>query len=568
MKRMLKLLSAVLIILIVICLTAAVVLWRFLPKEQIRAVIMKELSNRLNQDITMSDFSLGFYPGVEFVARDMRVVDPLTSQEILSAPRMRFDLDVWELLNRVCVIEDITVDSLTLNLIRDANGAWNVEKLIGRMKSEEKQPTTTQSVSWLEFGYIHIDNGSIKVHDELTNQHLSISDLETTVNVRTGKLHIDSAAISSPAIEAELSGTVSQFSEPNPVFDINATLDIRKEEPIAEFLPKDLPAGATVADLSIDASGQFTRIALNTTFSFNPLATAEITTRGSIVGTLQIEEGIFEIDILKTYFGESTLSLSGTCNNIWQKERTAHLEGKTSIALEETVALIGKELFSNQEVKGGASATITLNTSMEQVELKTNINLRNAGFTIPQVMRKKRGTPGTLAVDAHYTIPEELVIDNFELVIDNAKLDGKMQVKTRSEPWFMTSFTTLDFPLESLNRLPAMRFDEGTVTLAAEVWQANQAQGDMRFRGDATVEHATLLLQALQEPIRDLDGRIEVGNDKVHVHKTSFLFGESSYQVEAEVTDFKNPGVVGQVFTDALDINEIIGALARPESSA
>ncbi len=136
-KRMLKLLSAVLIILIVVYLTAAVMLWRFLPKEQIRAVIMKELSSRLNQDITMSEFSLGFYPGVEFVARDMRVVEPLTSQEILSARRVRFDLDVWELLNRVCVIEDITVDSLTLNLIRDANGEWNVEKLIGRMKSED-----------------------------------------------------------------------------------------------------------------------------------------------------------------------------------------------------------------------------------------------------------------------------------------------------------------------------------------------------------------------------------------------------------------------------------------------
>ncbi|MCK5257590.1 MAG: hypothetical protein KAQ81_16290, partial [Deltaproteobacteria bacterium] len=192
----------------------------------------------------------------------------------------------------------------------------------------------------------------------------------------------------------------------------------------------------------------------------------------------------------------------------------------------------------------------------------------NAGFTIPQVMRKKRGTPGTLAVDAHYTIPEELVIDNFELVVDNAKLDGKMQVKTRSEPWLMTSFTTLDFPLESLNRLPAIRFDEGTVTLAAEVWQASQDQGGMRYRGDATVEHATLLLQALQEPIRDLEGRIEVDNDKVHAHSASFAFSESRYQAQAEVTDFSNPRIVGQLSTDALDINEIVSAFAKTKTSA
>ena len=81
-KRVLKLLSAVLIILIVVCLTAAILLWFFLPKGKIRVVIIKELSNRLNQDITMSEFSVGFYPGVEFLARDIRLVDSPTSQKI------------------------------------------------------------------------------------------------------------------------------------------------------------------------------------------------------------------------------------------------------------------------------------------------------------------------------------------------------------------------------------------------------------------------------------------------------------------------------------------------------
>ncbi|MBW1839717.1 MAG: AsmA-like C-terminal region-containing protein [Deltaproteobacteria bacterium] len=202
------------------------------------------------------------------------------------------------------------------------------------------------------------------------------------------------------------------------------------------------------------------------------------------------------------------------------------------------------------------------------MELKTNINLRNAGFTIPQVMRKKRGTPGTLVVDAHYTIPEELVIDNFELVIDNAKLDGKMQVKTGSEPWFMTSFNTLDFPLESLNRLPAICFDEGRVKLAAEVWQASQAQGGMRYRGDATVEHATLLLQAMNKPIRDLHGKIEMVNDRANVHSASFVFGESLYQMQAEIADFNNPRIIGQLSTDALDINEIVSEFAKTKTSA
>ena len=566
MKQIFKFPAKVALTMMVVLLVTAILLWFFLPKEKIRAVLIKELSNRLNQDITMSEFSVGFYPNVEFLARDIRLADPSTSQEILSAKKVRFDLNLRELLSLKCVVEDITFGSPTINFKRDVNGEWNVEKLIKGVLSGEKKADASKQVSWLEFSQIQIDNGTFRIHDEASGQHLSIQKIAANFDVRKETLHIDLASLSLPSLEADLSGTVSQFSKPSPVLGINATLQIRKEGPFSDIPSSDLPGGATIADISLDASGQFTKIALNTTFSFNPLATAEITTRGSIVGTLQIEEGIFEIDTLKTYFGESTLSLSGTCNNIWQKERTAHLEGKTSIALEETIALVGKELFSSLEFTGAANATITLNTSMEQVGLKTNINLRNAGFTIPHVMHKKGGIPGLLVIDAHYSIPDELAVDNFQLVIDRAKINGKAQVRPESEPWFMTSFHTSGLPLAGLNRLPAVRFDEGMLTLLGEVWQSSPTQESINYSGEATIEHATLLIKALQEPIRDLDGRIEVSNDKVHMHSASFAFGESRYQTQAEVADFSNPKIVGQLYTAALDINKIVDAFAKSKT--
>jgi hypothetical protein len=432
--------------------------------------------------------------------------------------------------------------------------------------SGEKKTDASKQVSWLEFGQIQINNGSIRIHDEASGQHLSIQKIAANFDVRKESLRIDLASLSLPSLEADLSGTVSEIFDPSPVLGINATLRIRKEGPFSDILSSDLPGGATIADISLDAFGQFTKIVLNTTFSFNPLATAKITTRGSITGTLQAKEGLLAIDAFEAYFGQSTLSLSGTCNNIWQKERTAHLEGKTSIALEETIALVGKELFSSLEITGGANATITLNTSMEQVGLNTNINLRNAGFTIPHVMHKKGGIPGVLVVDAYYSIPDELAVDNFQLVIDRAKINGKAQVRPESEPWFMTSFNTSGLPLTGLNRLPALQFEEGTLALTAKLWQSNPALKSLNYKVDATIEHATLLLQALQEPIRDLDGRIEVSNDKVHVHSASFAFGESRYQAQAEVTDFSNPKIVGQLYTAALDINKIVDAFAKSKT--
>lgn len=565
MKRILKFFSIVFLGLVIVSLAAGITLWRFVPKEKIRDVITEELSNRLSQDITMSTFSVGFYPDIEFVSRNMSVVDPPSSHEVLSAKKVRFDLNVRELFNRKCVIENVMVGSPKIDLIRDAYGAWNVEKVIENARSGEKKADTTQSVSWLEFGQIQIKNGAIRIHDEASGQHLSVSEIAATIDVKKESVVIDSAAISLPSVEAELSGTVSQLSKPNPVFDIKATLRLTKNGPLADFSPADLPAGETIADVSIEASGQPNKIMLNTAFSLNQLVAAGIESRGTISGILQVQEGLFKIDLLKVILGQSTFLLSGTCNNIFQNERTARLEGTAGILLEEAVALAGKNLVSKLEFKGKANATIALNASMEQVNFKSDIDLLKADLNVPQLMHKQAGTPGKLVIDAHYTIPDELVIDNFELLIDNAKLDGNMHVKPGMEPWFKTSFKTSDFPLASLNRLPAVRFEEGMLTLFAEVWQSNPTQESIIYRGEAAIKQATLAVKAMKEPFKDLDTKINVANQKATLHAASFFFGESICRAEAEVTGFSKPRVVGQLHTDILDINKLIDAFSTSE---
>jgi len=233
MKRPLKLFTIAFLILLIVSFTAALALWFFLPREQVTAIITRELSNRLNQDITMDTFSVGFYPSVEFVTRNVRVVDPLSSREILYAQKVRFDLDLRELLNRKFVVEDITVVSPQLDLVRDANGGWNVDSLIESVRSGEKKDETTQAVNWFEFGQVNIKNGSISLNDKSLDQQLNISNLKATFDIREGSFSIDSAAAVMPSLEVELSGTLSQLFIPVPLLDIHATVDIRKEGPLA-----------------------------------------------------------------------------------------------------------------------------------------------------------------------------------------------------------------------------------------------------------------------------------------------------------------------------------------------
>ena len=563
MQRMRKFLIKVFLVLAIVSFTAAIGLWRFLPKEHIRDILTRELSRRLNQNITLGDFSIGFYPDIEFVAHNIWLVASSTTHEMLSAQAVRFDLNVRELFNRKCVIENITAHSPTLNLIRDTNGAWNVEELIRRVRLKEKKDDTTQPVNWLEFNRIRINNGSISSHDTLSDLQLRIQKIAATIYIKENKIDIDSASILlSPAVEVELSGTVSHFTTRNPALDLKAKVHIKKEGPLADSEPIALPIGARIAEVSLNASGFLATLTIKGTFSTYPLTTAGLPAQGTITGTLKREEGLFEVDRFNISIGKNTLSLSGTCINIWHKGRTAQLQGTAVIALKEAATLIGKDLMAELELEGVANATMALNVSSAKVGLNANIDLLPAGFTIPGVMCKQEGTPSTLAVDAHYSFPDELVIDNVELMVDDAMLGGRVQVKPGSEPWLGISFDTRAFPLQRLNRLPAMRFEDGTITLAAEVWQSSPTQGDIHYRADATIEHATLLAQPFEKPVGELSAAIEVVNQKATIHSASFLFGESRYHAQGEVTNFSTPHVVCSLTTEALDIDAIVDAFA------
>ena len=65
LKRVVRLITKVALAVMVILLVIVTLLWFFFPREQIGFLITKELSSKFNHDITMSKFSIGFYPDLE-----------------------------------------------------------------------------------------------------------------------------------------------------------------------------------------------------------------------------------------------------------------------------------------------------------------------------------------------------------------------------------------------------------------------------------------------------------------------------------------------------------------------
>jgi hypothetical protein len=242
--------------------------------------------------------------------------------------------------------------------------------------------------------------------------------------------------------------------------------------------------------------------------------------RGSIAGTLKVEDGLFTVDKLSAHLGKSTLSLAGTFNNIWENERSANLKGTTRLSLKEIVKLTNIDALSSYKLRGIADATIILFASAECVGLTTTVDLNKVNFSVPQIIDKKIGAPSKLSLDARYTFAGELVIDKFELSVGRDIISGKLEVQPERDPWLKTSFSTSDFSLRHLNRFPAVKFEEGTLDLSANIWQSKEG---FRFSCDAVIDNGMLTVMPMNQPFTKLDAQINANNKKATIKTASFF---------------------------------------------
>jgi len=567
-----KIAVRVLIVMAALCVAVVVAVRLFFPEEKIKGILTKEMSERLGHDVSIESVSLGLYPDLELVAREIQVIDRSTSQLLLSTGRIRIDMSLSELLRRRYVVETVNIGAPTLNLIRGADGMWNIEKLFPAKKGDGDTVAGEAggaAPGAFDIGVVRVRNGAMGIRDEASGFGMSVTKIKADVDLKKDTISLSSAFVSLPATDAKLSGTIVRFSKPGRVFRIKADAQVRKSGPLAGFGPEGLKSGSKIADISFMLSGPMTEIAIEGDASMEQRATWGIDTTASLSGTLLTNEGVFEVAALDVSYGQCGLSFSGVCADLWSDNRSIRLEGTGGIVLAEAVKPAGAEMVATIEPEGKASVVVELTGSMKQVELKTSIDITGAGFTMPQLMRKQAGAPGSLAIDAYYALPGEFIVDGFKLALGDEKLTGKAQIKPGSEPWAQASIRAVDFPLDALDRLPSVGFErEGRASFAARAWQSTRGQNRMSYRGKGKIEHALLAAAALNYSISIESAMIEFENDRVSMRSASVSFAGSSCTVAAEMTDFDNPRITGMIRADTIDLDKIARAFAKDETGA
>ena len=567
-KRVLRIFTRIVFVLAILVLITALALWLFLPRERIKGSLMKELSKRLRQDVLVGDVSIGFYPDAELVVKGLNVADKETSERIVSAQKIRLDTDLFKLIKGEYSLDSIVVNSPVINLVRGDDGKWNIQKLISGMRVEsgtapDKRDNGASSEK-MEVGPIVIHDGSISLRDEHTGRTIEIDEIEATFDSSKDMLAFSSAAVSFPAVDARLSGNVSKISKPDRTLDIDANLRVKKAGPLADFGPNDIVGGEKISDILLNVSGPASTMAFKGTFALNDAITKGVTTGGKAAGTLFPEEARLEVASLDTAFGKSKLSLNGSCTELWSNDRMTSLKGTANIMLAEALAPFGEDVVSNLEPEGSAHITFELAGSASRMDWKTDIDLTEAGLTIPKVMHKPPQTTGSLKMDGRYLKPSELVADNIDLNIANTQVLGHATLRTDGEPWLEGSANARNITLKNLDRLPNVRFDGGTGNADVKFWKMKPTNEPINYRGEARIEQGLLVVDALKDPVEISDMVIELSSGAVSM-ESSFVLGEMPNTLKAEITDFSKPHITGTVQTDTIDIDKLTKAFTKRE---
>jgi hypothetical protein len=557
-KRILRLIFALLASLLFL-LILIISLLLFFPRERIKEYLQDRLARRLNSQVEIYALSVDYFPGPRLTMEGVVVNDPETSLQEFYAREVIADVNIWNFISDGNPITRLVFGSPILNLRRTREGDWNVAKAT-KTPEETGRKDRRQA-----FGPIIIRNGVIQVSEPETGRLLTVRDIVATVRLKRDLLLIESASLHYSPVYADIEGSLSNLSAPYPSVDLRTSGRILKEGPLEGWGGDKLPASAQIAAFSTTGVGQTDNVSIEGDFSINPDLTLALPTEGSLSGNLQVSDGVFLAENLMVEMGASALSLSGAAKNLWSDERAADLSGTIRILPEPMISAISKAAAERIEPDGEAGGAVSLAATMEKVDIDADLDLERAGLTVPFAMRKEVGVPGSFSVNGRYVFGGSFAVDHFDLTIQDATIGGEGRINPGGTPRAQGSLRATDFPLDRLDRIPALDFQEGNVSFEAEVSQATPQAG-LSYEAEATIEEARAQARPLQEPIQELDAKLTIADQTLTAESASFLLAGSRFDLEAELADFSSPTIEGNLQTRRLDMNRLRSALVSRKS--
>src|SRR4051812_41467063 len=145
-------------------LVLAIVVPPFVNANRFRARLARSVSGALGRNVTMGDVNIRLLPLPGFQIQNFVIMDDpaFSAEPMLRADSVTARLRLTSLWRGRLEIARLSFSYPSLNLVRNAEGRWNIEGLLAHASQVSAAPTgKKQSESRPRFPYIEADTGRI-----------------------------------------------------------------------------------------------------------------------------------------------------------------------------------------------------------------------------------------------------------------------------------------------------------------------------------------------------------------------------------------------------------------------
>jgi AsmA protein len=589
-------LGIALLVIVVLLVAAALIVPHLVDINQYHGKIQAELQKRLGRDVTLGNMGLSLFPPSFQVENATVAEDPRfgSSRPFATAEKLAVSVQFWPLLHKEVEIKSLELVRPHIELIRDAQGAWNFATLGQGGKpspSQNSQPTPAQPTQPAPAGpqgkqpagqfslaNLFINDGQVAITDLQKHQSRAIYDhIDLNLNDFAPNqefslkltAHLPGQGKQALMLEGK-GGPIKQADLLNTPFDGTLRLDQVSTGAAQKFLNSQALNGID-AIVSGDAkvknsSGKLASnggIRLENARIHNVNVGYPITLDYDVTDDLSSD--VVQVHKGNLKLGSTPVTIAGTINS---RPTPAQIDLKltaSNASIQEAARLasaFGVVFGQGTDVKGTVNADIQARGAMNKPAMNGHLSARNleiSGKELPQPVRVNE-IALTLTPDA----------------IRSNDFDATTGSTTVSANFALANYSGTNSTINAALHAPNARLGEIIhMAQAAGVSAAEGMSGDgmlmldvhaqgptknmsaLNFAGTGKISNATLKLPSLTRPVQVHNSDIRFSQNSIMLQNVAATLGQTNVNGVLTLKNFEAPQVQFTLSADKVNVAEL-----------
>ncbi len=578
--------------LVVLLVAAALIIPHLIDINQYHSEIQAQLEKRLGRQVSLGNMELSLFPPsfqVEnaVIAEDSRFH---TGRSFATAEKLAVSVKLWPLLHKDVEIKSLQLDRPHIELVKDAQGAWNFDSVgkQGKTAPGTKAPDRpSEQAGQFELSHLLITDGQVAITDMQQHQ-ARVADMQLRQS-RVVYDHID-LNVTDFAPDQQFSLKVSALLPGATKQDI---LLEGKAGPLqADTLKTPFDGRLRLGQVPISAATKFLDLqALN---GIEAVISGEAKVRNS-GGKLE-SSGVIHLDDTRVHnvnvgypitldyditddtatdliqvrkgeikLGSTPVTIAGTLNT---KPTPAQIDLKLTAAnasIGEAARLasaFGVAFGQGTDVTGQVNANVQASGAASHPIMNGQLSARNlviSGKEFPQ--------PVKIAAIELTLAPDKIRSNDFTATTGSTSVNVNFALAQYSSasPSISASLRTANARLgEVLNIATAAGVSavegmsgEGQLGLDVRAQGPTRNLSELAFDGTGKIENATLKLTSLAKPVQIHNSDIRFSQNSVMLDKVSATVGQTTASGTLTLKNFAAPQVTFTLNADKVNVAEM-----------